>query len=43
MDDPLGNANKEWCKIDLENSKDKTPVEKDWDYCIDELDYDSLR
>ena len=21
MEDPLGNANKEWCKIDLENSK----------------------
>ena len=43
MDDPFGNSNKEWCYIDEENSRNKEEIEKNWDYCVDEKDYDSLR
>lgn len=38
QEDPDGHQGKEWCR--LANPK---PGEKDWDYCIEDEDYDQVR
>ena len=38
--DPDGNQEKEWCRIDEELSGKQ---EKNWRYCTDDLDMDSVR
>ena len=39
LETPNGEVGKEWCYID----KSEPETSKVWDYCFDEIDYDSLR
>ena len=43
MPAPNGDEGEEWCRVDLESAIYKSEPFKGWDFCKDELDYDSLR